>query len=137
MESICLYAITFAHSCSFGCYHCFSIRSLEEFKKLNPPVDLVEGAEIEMTIRGDTLLYKNAVGGVGSWKSRLFCEALDFLLARSFFCESCALETTLPWQDSISSIKVTIKTKMSQCDKICSILQAVFKNEYCEHTTNN
>ena len=29
---------------------------LEEFKKLNPPVDLVQGAEIEMTIRGDTLL---------------------------------------------------------------------------------
>lgn len=29
-----------------------------------------------MTIRGDTLLYKNAVGGVGSLKSRLFCEAL-------------------------------------------------------------
>lgn len=50
--------------------------SLEEFKKLNPQVDLVEGAEIEMTIRGDTLLYKNAVGGVGSLKSRLFCEAL-------------------------------------------------------------
>eukprot|EP01083_Nonionella_stella_P315703 1141124_1 len=35
---------------------------LEEFKKLNPPVDLIEGAEIDMTIRGDTLLYKNAVG---------------------------------------------------------------------------
>ena len=49
---------------------------LEEFKKLNPPVDLVEGAEMEMTIRGDTLLYKNAVGGVGSIKSRVFTEAL-------------------------------------------------------------
>ena len=49
---------------------------MEEFKKLNPAVDLVEGAEIEMTIRGDTLLYKNAVGGVGSIKSRLFMEAL-------------------------------------------------------------
>jgi len=52
------------------------LEKLEEFKNLNPPVDLVEGAEIEMTIRGDTLLYKNAVGGVGSLKSRLFCEAL-------------------------------------------------------------
>lgn len=52
------------------------LEKLEEFKSLNPPVDLVEGAEIEMTIRGDTLLYKNAVGGVGSLKSRLFCEAL-------------------------------------------------------------
>ena len=49
---------------------------MEAFKKLNPPVDLVEGAEIEMTIRGDTLLYKNAVGGVGSMRSRKFCEAL-------------------------------------------------------------
>ena len=39
------------------------LNSLEEFKKLNPPVDLIEGAEMEMTIRGDTLLYKNAVGG--------------------------------------------------------------------------
>ena len=39
--------------------------SLDEFKKLNPPVDLVQGAEMEMTIRGDTLLYKNAVGGLG------------------------------------------------------------------------
>lgn len=49
---------------------------LEEFKQLNPPVDLVEGAEIEMTIRGDTLMYKNAVGGVGSIRSRVFTEAL-------------------------------------------------------------
>jgi hypothetical protein len=49
---------------------------LEEFKKLNPPVDLVEGAEIEMTIRGDTLLYKNAVGGVESLRSRVLTEAL-------------------------------------------------------------
>ena len=62
----------------FGCPACSCCRHdrLEEFKSLNPPVDLVEGAEIEMTIRGDTLLYKNAVGGVGSLKSRLFCEAL-------------------------------------------------------------
>lgn len=52
------------------------LEKLEEFKKLNPPVDLVEGAEIEMTIRGDTLLYKNAVGGVGSLQSQRFMEAL-------------------------------------------------------------
>ena len=39
-------------------------------------MDLVEGAEIEMTIRGDTMLYKNAVGGVGTLKSRLFMEAM-------------------------------------------------------------
>jgi hypothetical protein len=49
---------------------------LDEFKKLNPPVDLIEGAEIEMTIRGDTLLYKNACGGVGSITSRVFTEAM-------------------------------------------------------------
>lgn len=49
---------------------------LEEFKKLNPAVDLVEGAEIEMTVRGDVLLYKNALGGVGQIHSKVFCEAL-------------------------------------------------------------
>jgi hypothetical protein len=37
---------------------------------------LVQGAEIEMTIRGDTLLYKNAVGGVGTIRSRAFTTAL-------------------------------------------------------------
>ena len=57
--------------CIFSCQH-----RLEEFKKLNPPVDLVEGAEMEMTIRGDTLHYKNAVGGVGAIHSRVFTEAL-------------------------------------------------------------
>jgi len=49
---------------------------LEEFKKLNPPVDLVEGAEMEMTIRGNTMLYKNSVGGVGQIESAVFCKAL-------------------------------------------------------------
>jgi len=49
---------------------------LEEFKKLNPPIDLIQGAEIEMTIRGDTMLYKNCVGGVGAIHSKSFCEAL-------------------------------------------------------------
>lgn len=49
---------------------------LEEFKKLNPPVDLIEGAEMEMTIRGEVLLYKNATGGVGTIRSRAFTEAL-------------------------------------------------------------
>ena len=53
-----------------------SFDRLEEFKKLNPPVDLVEGAEIEMTIRGDTLLYRNAVGGVGAIHSAVFTRAL-------------------------------------------------------------
>lgn len=49
---------------------------LEEFKKLNPAVDLVEGAVLEMTIRGHTMLYKNAVGGVGQIDSDTFCKAL-------------------------------------------------------------
>jgi hypothetical protein len=49
---------------------------LEEFKQLNPAVDLVQGAELEMTIRGDTMLYKNAVGGVGTIRSRVFTEAM-------------------------------------------------------------
>lgn len=49
---------------------------LEEFKKLNPPVDLVEGAVMEMTIRGNIMLYKNAMGGVGQIDSEIFCKAL-------------------------------------------------------------
>lgn len=52
------------------------LEKLEEFRKLNPDVDLVKGAEMEMTIRGDTLLYKNAVGGVGRIQSQVFTEAL-------------------------------------------------------------
>jgi len=50
--------------------------SLIAFTKLNPKVDLVQGAVMEMTIRGDTLLYKNSVGGIGQITSRAFCEAL-------------------------------------------------------------
>lgn len=49
---------------------------LEEFKKLNPPVDLIEGAEMEMTVRGNTMLYKNSLGGVGQIDSEVFCRAL-------------------------------------------------------------
>ena len=52
------------------------LESLEEFKQLNPKVDLVQGAEMEMTIRGDVLLYKNAVGGLGQIKSVAFTRAL-------------------------------------------------------------
>lgn len=52
------------------------IEKLEEFKKLNPPVDLIEGAEMEMTIRGDTMLYKNSAGGIGQIQSAIFCRAL-------------------------------------------------------------
>jgi hypothetical protein len=49
---------------------------LEEFKKLNPPIDLGEGAEIEMTIPGDTLLYRNAVGGLGAIYSAVFMKGI-------------------------------------------------------------
>lgn len=49
---------------------------LEEFKNLNPKVDLVEGAEMEMTVRGHTMLYKNSLGGVGQIDSEVFCKAL-------------------------------------------------------------
>lgn len=52
------------------------LQTLDEFKKLNPAADLVQGAEMELTIRGDTLLYKNALGGVGIIRSAAFCKAL-------------------------------------------------------------
>jgi hypothetical protein len=52
------------------------LNRLEEFAKLNPSVDLVQGAEMELTIRGDTLLYKNALGGVGRIQSVVFTRAL-------------------------------------------------------------
>lgn len=52
------------------------LEKLEEFKKLNPPVDLVEGAEMEMTVRGNIMLYKNSLGGVGQIDSVVFCKAL-------------------------------------------------------------
>lgn len=48
---------------------------LTEFKEIFPKVDLVEGDEIELTIRGDTLLLKTGLG-VGSIKSRHFTEAM-------------------------------------------------------------
>jgi hypothetical protein len=31
---------------------------------------------MEMTIRGDTLLYKNSAGGVGAINSAVFCKAM-------------------------------------------------------------
>ena len=52
------------------------MEKLEEFKKMNPAVDLVEGAEMEMTIRGNVMLYQNALGGVGQIESQAFCAAL-------------------------------------------------------------
>mmetsp|Transcript_1116 Transcript_1116/g.1613 ORF Transcript_1116/g.1613 Transcript_1116/m.1613 type:complete len:274 (+) Transcript_1116:89-910(+) len=51
------------------------LHTVEEFKKMNPPGDLVEGAEMEITIRGDHLLYKNSAGGVGAIRSEALCRA--------------------------------------------------------------
>ena len=53
-----------------------TVTRLEEFKALNPKVDLIEGAEIEMTIRGNTMLYKNSLGSVGQIHSPVFCRAM-------------------------------------------------------------
>lgn len=52
------------------------LEKLKEFQEMNPPGDLVEGAEMTMTIRGDTMLYRNCAGGVGAIHSEVFCKAL-------------------------------------------------------------
>lgn len=49
---------------------------LEEFKKLNPPGNLEKDTELLMTIRGDTLLYKNASGNIGTIQSEVFTKAM-------------------------------------------------------------
>lgn len=49
---------------------------LDEFKKLNPPGNLDKDSELLMTIRGDTLLYKNAAGNVGTIHSEVFTKAM-------------------------------------------------------------
>lgn len=49
---------------------------LEEFKKLNPSGNLEKDSELLMTIRGDTLLYKNALGNVGTIHSEVFTKAM-------------------------------------------------------------
>lgn len=67
----CVFRSCRVHFCSYR-----YLSRLEEFKKLNPPVDLVEGAVIEMTIRGDSMLYKNATGGFGAIHSKVFTEAM-------------------------------------------------------------
>lgn len=52
------------------------LECLEKFKKMNPPIDLVEGAVMEMTIRGNTMLYRNCTGGIDQIQSDVFCRAL-------------------------------------------------------------
>lgn len=66
-------SLSLSSSC---CAPFFFLARLEEFKKLNPPLDLVKGAEMELTIRGDTLLYKNAMGNVGTIRSEVFTAAM-------------------------------------------------------------
>lgn len=52
------------------------LEQLDAFSKLMPPVELIPGAEIEMTIRGDTLLFQNPTGGVGTIHSHVLTKAL-------------------------------------------------------------
>ncbi|CAB9526637.1 Chalcone-flavanone isomerase [Seminavis robusta] len=52
------------------------LETLDEFKKLNPSGNLEKGSELIMTIRGDTLLYKNAMGNVGTIQSAAFTKAM-------------------------------------------------------------
>lgn len=69
--------IFLVYKSSFSNLHfCFTICRLEEFKKLNPSGNLEKDTELLMTIRGDTLLYKNAVGNVGTIQSSVFTKAM-------------------------------------------------------------
>ena len=71
---------------------------LEEFKKLNPPGDLAEGAVMEMTgIRGDTLLYRNSAGTVGAVHSIVFTRYVlcAFAHLTGIFLFWCLAETVL------------------------------------------
>mmetsp|Transcript_26597 Transcript_26597/g.61221 ORF Transcript_26597/g.61221 Transcript_26597/m.61221 type:complete len:242 (-) Transcript_26597:326-1051(-) len=52
------------------------LEKLEEFKKLNPPGDLVEGSEMIMTIRGDHMMYRTSMGSLGVIRSEVFCRAM-------------------------------------------------------------
>ena len=52
------------------------LEQLQAFRQLMPLVELIPGAEVEMTIRGDTLLFKNPTGGVGTIHSHTLTKAL-------------------------------------------------------------
>jgi len=52
------------------------MHKLEDFKKLQPPGDMPEGAENVMTIKGDTMHFRSSLGGLGSIKSSVLCAAL-------------------------------------------------------------
>lgn len=53
------------------------LEKLDEFKTLNPPGALLEGAEIIMSLKGDTMYYRSSFGGQGSIKSAVFVAALN------------------------------------------------------------
>ena len=52
------------------------VDKLDEFKLLNPPGELAQGAEMVMSLRGDTMMYRSSAGAVGSIKSETFVRAL-------------------------------------------------------------
>lgn len=52
-----------------------NLETLDQFKEIFPKVDLQEGDEVEMTLRGDTLLLKTALT-VATIQSRAFTEAM-------------------------------------------------------------
>lgn len=55
---------------------CLACRPLQSSNSADTILTHYLGAEIEMTIRGDILLYKNAVGGVGQIRSEVFTRAM-------------------------------------------------------------
>jgi len=58
---------------------------LNKFKELGPRHDLSVGDIIELSIRGDTMEYKNSLGGVGQIKSIIFTQAI----CNAFYGEDC------------------------------------------------
>ena len=57
----------------------------EQFKGLNPEQDLVQGTEMEMIVRGDTMTYWSSIGGIGEIQSEDFCRAL----CEVYYAEDC------------------------------------------------
>jgi len=49
---------------------------LDKFKELGPKQDLEEGDVIDLLIRGDTMYYKNSLGGAGVIQSIIFTRAV-------------------------------------------------------------
>jgi hypothetical protein len=53
------------------------LEKLDEFKALNPSGDLLEGSEMIMSLKGDTMYYRTSFGGNGSITSAVFVQALN------------------------------------------------------------